>query len=62
MMQVELAVLGYKCILGLVLNSLLCLIHLGRSGLSGKEMAANQLGDSRFLQISHSSDSAVCHF
>lgn len=45
MTQVRLAVLGYKCILVLVLNSLLCLTHLGRSCLSGKEMAANQLGN-----------------
>lgn len=41
-MQVKLAVLGYKCVLLLVLNSL---THLGRSCLSGKEMAANQLGN-----------------
>jgi len=61
-MQVELAVRGYKYILVLVLNSLLCLTHLGRSCLSGNEMAANQLGNSIFLQISHSSDFAVCHF
>lgn len=44
MQEVKLAVLGYKCILVLVLNSFSCLTHLGRSCLSGKEMAANQLG------------------
>lgn len=38
MMQVELTLLGFKCILLLVLNSLLCLTQLGRSCLSGKEM------------------------